>query len=283
MDYESIELNSINDTCGSLIADKIDTLIKNMRINYDHCYDYCAMEELNRVDTCLNLLRTTDRDNFYSIYVGIPVNYEDYHDQRILFTEIRYTYMEYTLVILSDTLLINKCIAIAREPLNRALHMLSRYELCIPDIPKNFSIESYKLLWHNGFNVVKLFQTAQYRYDYDAIKFIISVMTETDVYNALPFIYHGSDIIDILIIDQCKIFNTPRILLLLKSLTTGASLHCHVTVCYYIINIMSYKDGLKYFTELGNTHKSHKILREMLTFYFRPRGAHTKSAAIYNF
>jgi hypothetical protein len=291
MAYELDELNLINETCGSVMADKIAKFINNMKLNYDNNYLEAKPNDLKRSNVCLNLLRTADYDKFYSIYVGMPTDYDDYLndelDDKLINDElinnnifIKHCYLEYTLAILSDPSLINKCLEISKVPLQKAMSAINQhYKIFIYEIPENFGIESYTLLRHNGFNIVNLFHIAKCKYDYVAIKFIINAMTELDLDYALRNNYYGHNIIDILLIDRCKQINTPYILSVLQQHTIGTSISSmyYISIAYYVINIMGYEDGVKYIKEL-NIHKSHKPLDVMLAHHFRPRGTHTKGA-----
>jgi hypothetical protein len=273
---ESNELNLIHDICGPIITERISQLIINMKYDYDHNYDLCKEEDLERVDACLNFLHKADYCKFYSIYVNIPTNYECYEDD-----EFEYCYLEYTLAILSDISLINRCLAISKAPLNRAINAL--YHIGAPlraEIPKSFNIECYELLYHNKFNIANLFPIAQCKCDYISIKFIIDKFTESDIdhifIQGINYFNSNYSIIEILLIDRCKQIDDKYILSRLYNNIINSP-H-NVSLAYYIINIMSYEDGLNYVSKLQTPASDLHDINKLLAYHFRPRGSHTKGA-----
>jgi hypothetical protein len=277
MNYESDEFNYI---CGQVVTNKIVKLIKNMKYKYDHYYDESDSVDLERIDTCIKLLRTTDNDTFYSIYVGIPTDYYDYFDDELddeindesmnddestNDVDIKHSYLEYALAILSDTSLIKRGLEISKAPLNKALNIISEYDdSYMNEIPKNFCIESYTLLYSHGFNVTNLYRIAQCRHDYAAIKFIISVMTEHDLDNAMHYDQHR--IIDILLIDRCKQIGTRYILSLLYNHIINSP--NNLSIAYFIINIvMNHENGLNYIKELKKSASDINDINTLLAYH----------------
>jgi hypothetical protein len=52
----------------------------------------------------------------------------------------------------------------------------------------------------------------------------------------------------------------------------------NLSLAYYIINIMSYEDGLNYFNLLNKSAANFSDMNTLLAHHFRPRGSHTKGA-----
>jgi hypothetical protein len=275
------ELDELNYTCGPIMADKIAKLIKDMKYNYAQNYDKSDSVNLKRMDACLNLLLTADYDTFYFMYVGMPADYKDYFNNginvKLMDVGIKYNYFEYTQTILSNTVLIKRCLEISREPLNKALNVMSEYNnLYVAELNTNFGIESCELLYHNKFNIVNLLHIMRYKQDYTAIKFLISVMTEQDMKYTLHNKHYRCGITDILLIDKCKQLGNKYIISLLYNTIIYSAIN--LSIAYYIINIMSYENGLKYIKELKRSASQLSDLNTLLAYHFRPRGTHTKGA-----
>jgi hypothetical protein len=104
-------------------------------------------------------------------------------------------------------------------------------------------------------------------------------MTECDI----DYVIHDNiiyEIIDILLIDRCKQIGNKYISLLLFNYIIKLSnkLSNNLSLAYYIINIMSYEDGLNYFNLFNKSASNLSDINTLLAYHFRPRGAHTKGA-----
>jgi hypothetical protein len=275
--YESNELKLIHEICGPIMADRISKLIIDMKHDYDHKYDSSDHKNLDRIDACFTFLSTMDNDKFNSIYMGIPEKWADYEHK----DEFDYCYIEYTRAILSDPSLINRCLAISEEPLNMAINNICRMVwLYGEQIPWNFDVECYRLLWQSGCNIINLISIAERKCDYTSIKFIIDILTERDINYMLSSNNHRYFITDILLIDKCKQCGNDSILSSLHKYIIKISNNPFATlpVSYYIINIMNYEDGLNYMKELKKSAPQLSDINTLLAYHFRPRGTYTKGA-----
>jgi hypothetical protein len=291
----------VSDICGPLMQNEIDLLVISMKHRYDRAYDGHDVCELERLDRCINKLIHMNDDNFYSIYVNLPVDYEDYqnnydeHEDKLYnatyeagkngvknelddVTDDVYSYYEYTYAFISDISLINRCMLISKAPLNNAINAFAHHSHYIGEVSRTFGINSCKLLHLNGFNLYSLLKLARCRCDYESMKYITQVMSEIDLYNVLYNVLYNNDmhndITTILIIDRCKQIGNKYISSLLDKCIEN-EVYSHVIKCYYII---LYDINEKYTTKY--IPEKNDVINKLLDFYYRPRGLCTKGARI---
>jgi hypothetical protein len=210
-------------------------------------------EECNEINQDINrdvvqYLLGLDDDKFEHIYFN-TINYND-DESELDDDELELNYDQNVCAILTNQLLIKKCLNISKVQMNLLIEQLP----CNNHICVNIELDSCKLLHDAGCNMAGLLLVV---HKYECIKYIIDNMTDIDIADILSdykFLNSSSNIMYILIIDRIR--DKYLISLCKHILFIGPSPpHQHltkinnITKCYFIVKHMTKGEGKKYLSE----------------------------------
>jgi hypothetical protein len=224
----------------------------------------------------------------------------------------KYTLLDYAFAYASDINLIRRCLDVSPVAINASIKIVAHSESPDDYSYLKLDLESCTLLRENRCDVGSLLIIAYNMSDYDTVKYLIESMTNIELIELFmssnSYIYFN--IFGILLIDaivklddKCvntvlyntlgKINDRPRGPTEEHSDIRGHTLTI-ILQCYYVIKYLTLDAGRKliahqhkrydYFIATDRTHhnlycKKIKAFHDnLMSFHFRPRGSHTKSA-----
>jgi hypothetical protein len=269
------------------------------------------------IESCINYLHSLNDVEFENIYIKSPQSQREYQDnmEEINANSVVYSYINYAHAYVSDIGLIRRCLQISRIPLWNSIKILTRFRRDAHKTYTNFNVESCKLLYENDCNVVGLLHIACNIKDYDSIRYLVNNMSENELHNLLhtrEYIY--LNLAFLLVVDRIMNMHDRCFIALLTDTIMTADNYIYdpywiipnmkiYNTIYFIIKYMTLDEGKKLHAKINNEYIytlnneyicnpaiiSHVNVRDTLTleqllynnlleYYFRPRGSHTKGA-----
>jgi hypothetical protein len=278
---EAHDFSKFYEIGGPVIESSIKKLIKEEKITRPNV----------NINSCIDYLLSVDDVEFKKIYCDLSI---------FMYSLKQY---EYSYALVSNIILIKRCLAISPVSLNYSIIMCMKNPNDLQYI--NFDYESCKLLYDSGFNICYVFYIACRMNNYESIKFLLNKMSRIDLSTIFTEcqIYLKNKLYNILIIDKICEQNDVLIDAIIPLYIGGRkepcmhlhNLHGMILSCYYFIkytpqqNSISYVNALNiYYTHKINstvdtiqiaTLKSDKeIYISLFAFHLKPRGGHTKKA-----
>jgi hypothetical protein len=277
---DSSYFKEIYELCGPIMKEAISNIIKN-----DNTY----INQNPKLIQCAMHLLSLNNEDFHDIYINTPTDLLGFiqvetdifnHDE--INKQDEYNYYDYIYAIISNIDLIRRCFAICNDPLIKAIRILTT--VCRGSINKyDLDYKSCKLLHEHGCSLSSLYNIASRVLNFESMGYLIDNISKTDyndIYNdALHYEYN---IYYILLLNKIEhTWDTPisSIFHELGMRHNNKEDITNIIKCFYIIKFIPKTDILLFITDtMALSDTKLKIYKNLLDYYLKPRGSHTKAA-----
>jgi hypothetical protein len=298
---DALDFSDVYHIGGELLQNNIEQLKSKEREQY-----LANADKRKHIESCINYLLTLNDDDFKSIYLDLSTTddavdlstIEDAVDDVQYESNSIYDQYDHAYAIVSSYDLLVKGLAISSAPLNYSIKACTRDHVCMYI---DFTVDSCELLFKAWIDVVDLLYIAYFTNNYESMTYLLkSCMTSIDYANLIidPRFKYNS-IRSMLIIDGIQAQKDEYIQRIFKNRYIVPNIYNFIDdviiKCYYIIKYMTPEDVTSYIKKLDTDfseyislqrveqfkvafNQRHMLHMQLLEYYLKPRGAHTKSA-----
>jgi hypothetical protein len=261
----------IYELCGPIMKEAISNIIMNDQVNN-------KPNEI--IAQCAAYLLSLSDEDFDSIYINTPTDLIGFlNDRTDKSASGEYNYIDITCAIISRIELIHRCFAISDYYLIVAVEILSL--ISHDGKSKLLNLESCKLLHEHGCSLIRLYSIASKQLNYESIGYLLDNISKKDYKHIYEDALHQEyNIYYILILNKLQ-YNSDSYQI---DLYFRNRIMYHIRVddvikCFYIIKVIPKTDIPSYLiNDLALSDHKLKIYNNLLDYYIKPRGSHTKAA-----